>query len=191
MSNRPSAKESRIGLAAVAASSRRSPLFYWMVDQHDELVRLSASGGFSWRTVCSVAADLGLSDKKGQAPSLETARKTWRRVRAYVRQRHQVPPSPVQPEQVEIQPPMRSSVPMGSGSSIIPVRPPGSPVPSWMPADHVVAQNPSIVTSNQPRTGLNRMGETPEEAALRSAQNLANVRRSMAEAAGYIPPRKV
>lgn len=191
MSNRPSAKESRIGLAAVAASSRRSPLFYWMVDQHDELVRLSASGGFSWRTVCSVAAGLGLSDKKGQAPSVETARKTWLRARAYVRGRQQIPLSPVQPEQVEIQPPMRSSVPMGPGSSLVPARPPGSPAPSWMPAENVVAQSSSIVASDRPRTGLNRMGETPEEAALRSAQNLANVRRTMAEAAGHIPPRKV
>lgn len=204
MSNRPSAKESRNGLAAVAASSRRSPLFLWMVDQHDELIRLGAAGGFSWRVLCSVATELGLADKKGQPPSPETARKTWRRARAYARERQQTPTSPIPPDQVEVSP-MRSSVPMGARAATvpspiaIPTAPSWAPadrsvspsVPSWMPVEYPPSQSSAPVLSDQPRTGLNRMGETPEEAAHRSAKNLAAVRRTIAEAAGHIPPRKV
>lgn len=191
MSNRPSAKESRNGLAAVAASSRRSPLFYWMVEQHDELVRLSATGGFSWSVLCSVAAELKLSDKKGQTPSLETARKTWRRVRAYVRQRQPTPPSPVPVDQVEMVPPMRSTVPMGPRAAPVFTPPSASVVPAWMPADRPDVQSVELVPSGLPRTGLNRMGETPEEAARRMDKNISAVRRSVHEAGGLIPPRKV
>lgn len=190
MSNRPSAKESRNGLAALAASSKRSPLFHWMVEQHDELIRLSAAGGFTWRTLCAVAVELGLSDKKGLAPSSETARKTWFRARAYVRQRQQPASQPVQPEQVEIMPPMRSSVPVGYGSSV-PAHSSGSSVPSWMPPDIDAPQASDIVPSDRPRTGLNRLGETPEEAAIRTARRISIARHTVADAGGRIPPRKV
>jgi len=69
-------------------------------------------------------------------------------------------------------------------------RPVASSVPSWMPVDHPPAQRSALVPGDQ-RTGLNRMGETPEEAALRVNENVDSLNRIVAEASGQIPPRKV
>lgn len=100
---------------------------------------------------------------------------------------------------------MRSSVPISArvppvaAPMAIPVapsfvqadRPVASSVPSWMPVDHPPAQRSAVIPGDRPRSGLNRMGETPEEAALRVNENVDSLNRIMAEASGQIPSRKV
>lgn len=67
----------------VARPPRRSPLFWWLMDHHDELRRCEAHGGLGvpWRTLCADLAERGIKAAGGKPVTWETARKTWRRVR--------------------------------------------------------------------------------------------------------------
>ena len=191
-------------LSLIRRDAEHSTLYHWMVQHHDDMVAAGHETRFRWDALCVAFIDLGLKDCRGSNPRPSTARQTWLRVRQAVeRRRQQKPPSPVQPNQVEA-PPMRSSVPMNARvppvaapmavpvvPSFVPAdRPVASSVPSWMPVEHPPTQRLALVPGDQ-RTGLNRMGETPEEAALRVNENVDSLNRIVAEASGQIPPRKV
>ena len=84
-------------LKTIARGEDRSPLFWWMVENHD---RISAAAGrrIHWKGVCAEAAAHGLTDAEGKSPSEATARQTWRRARQAVaegRQRESAAPSRV------------------------------------------------------------------------------------------------
>lgn len=178
-------------LSLIRRGAEHSSLYYWMVEHHDEMVAAGHETRIRWGALCAALIDLGLKDGRGSDPRPSTARQTWLRVRqALQRQRQQPASPPVQPEQVEIMPPMRSSVPVGYGSSVS-AHASGSPVPSWMPPDIDAPPASDIVPSDRPRTGLNRLGETPEEAAIRTARRISIARHTVADAGGRIPPRKV
>ena len=68
----------------ITHGANRSSLFWWMVENHDQLA--SAVGGrrLQWTRLCARFAKLGLTDANGHAPSEQAARKTWRRVRRAV-----------------------------------------------------------------------------------------------------------
>ncbi|MBV8487170.1 MAG: hypothetical protein JO161_02710 [Planctomycetaceae bacterium] len=68
----------------ITHGGNRSSLFWWMVENHDQLA--SAVGGrrLEWTRLCARFAKLGLTDANGHAPSEQTARKTWQRVRRAV-----------------------------------------------------------------------------------------------------------
>jgi hypothetical protein len=68
----------------ITHGGNRSSLFWWMVENHDQLA--SAVGGrrLQWTRLSARFAKLGLTDANGQAPSKQTARKTWQRVRRAV-----------------------------------------------------------------------------------------------------------
>ena len=67
-------------LRTIARGENRSSLFWWMVENHDRIA--SAAGKrIYWKGFCEEAAARGLSDANGNAPSIETARTTWRRAR--------------------------------------------------------------------------------------------------------------
>ena len=68
----------------ITHGANRSSLFWWMVENHDQLA--SAVGGrhLQWTRLCARFAKLGLTDANGHAPSEQTARKTWQRVRRAV-----------------------------------------------------------------------------------------------------------
>lgn len=68
----------------ITHGANRSSLFWWMVENHDQLA--SAVGGrrLQWTRLCARFAKLGLTDAIGHAPSEQTARKTWQRVRRAV-----------------------------------------------------------------------------------------------------------
>ena len=70
-------------IAVVRRSPRRSSLFWWLFDHHDELIAqkgLSAVG-FDWKFMCAGFVDLELSLVGGAAVTPERASKTWQRVR--------------------------------------------------------------------------------------------------------------
>jgi hypothetical protein len=68
----------------ITHGANRSSLFWWMVENHDQLA--SAVGGrrLQWTRLCARFAKLDLTDANSHAPSEQTARKTWQRVRRAV-----------------------------------------------------------------------------------------------------------
>lgn len=73
-------------LGEVAHGGDRSPLFWFLVEQHDELVEHAAGKRMCWDTLCKRFAEHGLTDRRGAQAKPETARKTWLRVRRFVAQ---------------------------------------------------------------------------------------------------------
>jgi hypothetical protein len=70
-------------LRSIARGEDRSPLFWWMVEDHD-LIVASAGKRIYWKGLCAQAAKLGLNDANGNPPSPRTARETWRKARVAV-----------------------------------------------------------------------------------------------------------
>ena len=73
-------------LAEVTRSSERSPLFWWLVEHHDDLIAQSAGRRMSCKALCSLFAGHGLTDIKGRPPSPRMARETWFQARKAVSQ---------------------------------------------------------------------------------------------------------
>jgi len=71
-------------LRAVQRSNLRSPLFWWMVEHHDEIEAASAGQRISWKAFCERASAEGLTDTRGRPPTERNARETWRVARAAV-----------------------------------------------------------------------------------------------------------
>jgi hypothetical protein len=75
----------RTALKAVLKLVERGPghstLFYWMLDNHDALLRVWPRSSIRWSVLCDEFAELGLTDINGKPASEETARITWWRVR--------------------------------------------------------------------------------------------------------------
>ncbi len=70
-------------LNAVSRGADRSPLFWWMVVEHDAILA-SARSRIHWKTFCDAAAKHGLTDTKGRPPTERNARETWRQARIAV-----------------------------------------------------------------------------------------------------------
>ena len=73
-------------LAEVTRSSERSPLFWWLVEHHDELIAQSAGRRMSWKALCPLFAGHGLTDINGRPPFPRMARETWFQARKAVSQ---------------------------------------------------------------------------------------------------------
>ena len=120
-------------LQAVEHSEQRSPLFWWMVEHHDELRAASADRRIPWKAFCERATAEGLTDTRGRPPTERNARETWRVARIFVaqaaaRRAHaestpsrsgsvfpsRVPPN-WRPEEVQ---PHRTGPPIGASASV-------------------------------------------------------------------------
>lgn len=97
-------RDTRAILRIVARSERRSPLFHWMVENHDALIEASRPDGIQWASFCEEAAKRGLTDTRGLPPSMANARKTWAQARRAVREARAElaarPPKPVYPSRM-------------------------------------------------------------------------------------------
>lgn len=97
-------RDTRAILRIVARSERRSPLFHWMVENHDDLIEASRPDGIQWASFCEEAAKRGLTDTRGLPPSMSNARKTWAQARRAVREARAElaarPPKPVYPSRM-------------------------------------------------------------------------------------------
>lgn len=71
-------------LRTAERSDRRSPLFWWMVDNHDQMLSAARDRPISWDAFAGEAARLGLTDTKGQPPTPRNARETWIQARRAV-----------------------------------------------------------------------------------------------------------
>jgi len=83
MSSNGSGKAMDRIFAIVARPSRRSTLFWWLLENHDALVEAEVSTGLGlpWRELCAQFEALGLTSVDGGAVGRELAKKTWQRVR--------------------------------------------------------------------------------------------------------------
>jgi len=82
-SARPRRKSIDEVLRGVARPDWRSPLFWWLMDHHDELrqAEVNTGRGVSWRKLCVDFVDLGVTLADGRPVKPATARITWQRVR--------------------------------------------------------------------------------------------------------------
>jgi hypothetical protein len=71
-------------LREITHSADRSSLFWWMVENHDELANAANGRRLQWTRLCAQFAELGLTDANGNPASEWTARKTWERARRAV-----------------------------------------------------------------------------------------------------------
>jgi hypothetical protein len=62
----------------------KSSLQTWMRENHDAFAERLAERIADWEVLVALFADGGLTDRYGNPPKPETARKTWHRVRAQV-----------------------------------------------------------------------------------------------------------
>ena len=72
---------SRLGRALSPGRARRSALFLWLLDNHDELAAAFARSSPSWSALAAILAEGGVVDGHGKAPTGRGARNAWFRVR--------------------------------------------------------------------------------------------------------------
>lgn len=71
-------------LKDVGRPDNRSPLFWWLLENHDGIIAAAAGRRLRWHTLCAHFETLGLTDTTGKAPTLRNARETWAQVRREV-----------------------------------------------------------------------------------------------------------
>ena len=84
---RTDSKGLRAVLREINQTSERSPLFWWMVENHSELMEGSRGKRLKWVPLSAVFKKIGLTDINGNPPRPNTARQTWLRARSFVRER--------------------------------------------------------------------------------------------------------
>jgi hypothetical protein len=72
----------------------RSPLNVWMRENHDGFAARLSERMADWSVLAKLFGDAGLTDRYGNPPKPETARKTWQRVRAEVKASRTHRPNP-------------------------------------------------------------------------------------------------
>lgn len=74
----------RAVLREITHGAERSPLFWWMVENHDHLSSAAVGRRIRWEALCARVRALGLTDATGKPASPATARQTWLRARRAV-----------------------------------------------------------------------------------------------------------
>ena len=77
-------RDTKAILKVIERSGDRSDLFWWMVEQHDEIIKKASGKRIHWPSVCAEAARRGRMDRLGRPPTVMTAKKTWQRARKEV-----------------------------------------------------------------------------------------------------------
>ena len=94
-------RDTRAILRTIEQSEERSPLFWWMVEHHDDMVQASTGSRIRWAAFCAEAARKGLTDTRGRPPTERNARETWLQARKAVAagraKQEAAPPKPIYP----------------------------------------------------------------------------------------------
>ncbi len=155
-------------LLTVSRGADRSPLFWWMVEHFEETTRAAQGQRMPWVALCAQFAAFGLTDGKGNPPSQEAARRTWRAVRAEMAK-----PAASTPAIVTATPKHRSRPrdwqPPETLATTVPRR---EPKTDWLPRDGPPPSAPGPAT---------RRPDSPEEAERR----IAELRRTFAKRSGH------
>lgn len=81
MSTKNKEKEREAIRAHLARSSDRSPLFWWLLENHDWILEEADGRRLMWIELCPTFAEMGLTDRTGKPALPKTAKLTWERVR--------------------------------------------------------------------------------------------------------------
>lgn len=142
-------KALRVILREITYSADRSSLFWWMVENHAELVAASAGRRLQWRPLCDRFARLGLTDHSGQVASERTARATWERARRVIAETRKREAERPPASRVEARPPSRMSrewrpsvVSYGSAPATVAI-PSFDPVPQALTVDDLPTVDPA------------------------------------------------
>jgi len=71
-------------LRDLARSEERSPLFYWLLEHHDQIIAAQEGKRIRWAKMVARLGAAGLTDVTGKAATARTARETWYRVRKVI-----------------------------------------------------------------------------------------------------------
>lgn len=71
-------------LGSLRRSEKRSALFHWLLDHHDEILDAAGAERINWRAVAERFKEAGLTDATGKPATARTARATWYKVRRVV-----------------------------------------------------------------------------------------------------------
>lgn len=169
MSKRTKSRATKAAVSAIERGPGRSTLFYWMVDNHEELSGAALAKPIRWAHLCNTVHALGLTDTEGNPPSPAMARKTWYRARLVVRRQQSARQALASAPVVRMLPPTHSQSPAG-----------------WQPAYATPRSSPQPQPLPPP---ADTTAETEAEAEARADANIARIQRHIDEAAGRIPPR--
>jgi hypothetical protein len=56
-------RDTKAILKTIERSGDRSDLFWWMVEQHDEIIKKAKGSRINWPSVCAAAAERGRMDR--------------------------------------------------------------------------------------------------------------------------------
>jgi len=97
-------RDTRAILKTIERSEERSPLFWWMVEHHDEMIQSAQGNRIRWAPFCAKAVERGLVDTRGRPPTERNARETWAQARRAVQEARAKlaarPPKPVYPSRM-------------------------------------------------------------------------------------------
>ena len=77
-------RDTKAILKTIEHSEQRSSLFWWMVKNHDELVKAAERTRIKWASFCAETSRRGLTDTRGLPATERNARETWRQARKHV-----------------------------------------------------------------------------------------------------------
>jgi hypothetical protein len=140
-------------LATLRRNGKRSTLFHWLAEHHDELLEAIAGERIDWQTAADCFKEAGLTDATGRPATPQGARASWYKVRRLVATRRERGPSP---RPVKLMPSKLSNgacPPVASIPGVPPVVPSPAAVPGggdWPTAKPV---SPPAERSNRKLTG--------------------------------------
>jgi hypothetical protein len=143
-----SMSQKRPKLKAVAAAAgrdpKRSPLFHWLVKNHDALAPGLRSKRVDWNPVIASAAAEGVKTDWGTDPQAQTIRRTWRKACAHVEAER------------------KATAAREAGTSPKPERKvyPRDMPKDWRPPEAAAAEPPKI-KPGEPLAHLRALGPTP------------------------------
>jgi hypothetical protein len=84
-------------LASLQRNEKRSPLFRWLAEHHDEILEAVSGERIDWATAAESFKQAGLTDATGKPATAKIARATWYKVRRWVatQRAHEQSPRPV------------------------------------------------------------------------------------------------
>ena len=168
-------------IQAMQRSDRRSSLFWWMVEHHDEIKAASAGQRISWKAFCERAAAEGLTDTRGGVPKERNARETWRVARRFVAatarsaQCDSLPPRPRPVHPSRILPDWRpQEIPQMSATPVPTTPPESAPSESLVPArpaGSMLPLPPAVAPVVQPGTPADPALPVPQPAQQSAARS--------------------
>lgn len=161
-------------LDVVERDPARGPLFWWLYDNHADMLRRAAGQRINWTELCPKLTKLGLTDQTGKPMTTQTARKTWARV---CRMKVQMQEARDQQRRARGREPERGKD-ADRPPPVVATPAPRPPVPSYPPPSPPMQG----MVDRRPHSELSE-----EERRARANANILRLRRAIAQASGRNP----